>query len=282
VADAYICKTCGVQYAPSDEPPAECIICQDERQYVGPGGQQWTTLDEMRSGEYRNLLREHEPGLTGIGTTPFFGIGQRALLVQTPAGNVLWDCITYLDDETIEAVRALGGIQAISMSHPHFYGTAAEWALAFDADVYYPKADEQWITRRDSRTRLWSDTEEIMPGVTLVETGGHFEGSAVLHWAEGADGRGAILTGDTIAVAQDRRWVTFMRSYPNYMPLPASAIRAIVEAVRPYAFDRIYGGWWLSVVDRDGKESVEQSAQRYIELITAEDIEESRRNEGGR
>lgn len=264
---AFICKTCGVQHAASQEPPARCVICEDERQYVGWAGQQWTTLAELKEGGYRNELREHEPGLTGIGTQPWFAIGQRALLVQTPQGNVLWDCITYLDDETVERVRALGGVQAIAFSHPHFYGSMIEWSHAFEAAVYVPKADEQWVTRPDAAVQLWEGQVELLPGVTLIQCGGHFAGSAVLHWAAGAAGKGALLTGDSIAVVQDRRYVSFMWSYPNIIPLPASAVTGIVEAVRPYPFDRIYGGWWHSVVDSDARAAVERSAERYLRQI---------------
>lgn len=265
---AYICKTCGVQNAESDVPPAHCTICEDERQYVGHQGQQWTSLDELRDGGYTNRLSDVEPGLTAIATQPWFAIGQRALLVRTPQGNVLWDGISYLDDATIEAVRALGGIAAISVSHPHFYGAIIEFAHAFDAAVYLPRADEQWIARPDPSVRLWEGTQEVVPGVTLVQTGGHFEGSAVLHWAAGAEGRGALLTGDTISVVQDRRYVTFMRSYPNQIPLPAAAVRAIVDAVRPYEFDRIYGGWFMSIIASGAKAAVERSAERYIDWIS--------------
>ena len=47
--DAFICRTCGVQYAPSEQPPSNCPICEDERQYVGWNGQQWTTLEQLRA-----------------------------------------------------------------------------------------------------------------------------------------------------------------------------------------------------------------------------------------
>jgi hypothetical protein len=110
---------------------------------------------------------------------------------------------------------------------------------------------------------------EPLPGVTLVQCGGHFDGSAVLHWAAGAEGRGALLTGDSISVVADRSWVTFMRSYPNYIPLPATAVRGIVEAVRPYSFDRVYGGWWQNDIRGGAKEAVERSAERYILRIGA-------------
>jgi hypothetical protein len=268
MAERYICKTCGVQYGPTDAPPAHCVICEDERQYVGWQGQQWTTLDEMRAAGYKNDVREIEPGLHGIGTRPHFGIGQRALLVQTAQGNVLWDCQSFLDDETVAAVRALGGIDAISASHPHFYGIINEWSRAFGATIVLPAADAAWITCPDPEIELYDGARELLPGVTLVQTGGHFDGSAVLHWAAGADGRGALLTGDTIMVVQDRRYVTFMRSYPNQIPLPAPAVRGIVDAVRPYPFDHIYGGWWHTVVANDAKRAVERSAERYIRWIS--------------
>ena len=157
----------------------------------------------------------------------------------------------------------------IQVSAPGPDGTMVEWSQAFGgATVFVPEDDKQWITRPDSAIELWSGAREVLPGVTLVQTGGHFEGSAVVHWAAGAGGRGALLTGDSISVVQDRRWVTFMRSYPNQIPLPASLVRGIVEAVRPYAFDRIYGGWWPSVVAEGGKAAIERSAERYIDWIT--------------
>jgi len=120
--DNYICATCGTQQAPSAQPPAHCAICEDERQYIGWQGQRWTTLAAV-SQDHHNRIQLEEPDLTGIGTEPAFAIGQRALLVQTPAGNVLWDCITLLDAATIDAVRALGGIRAIAISHPHYYAS---------------------------------------------------------------------------------------------------------------------------------------------------------------
>jgi glyoxylase-like metal-dependent hydrolase (beta-lactamase superfamily II) len=263
----FICITCGAQHAASDDPPAHCIICEDERQYTGWAGQQWTTLDTMRNSGYHNRFQEvrDEPGLWSIDTRPRVAIGQRALLVTTPGGNFLWDCITYLDDATIERVRELGGLSGISVSHPHFYSSMIEWSHAFGGvPVYVPKADAEWVVRPDPVVHWYEGSQPALPGLTLVQTGGHFEGSAVLHWAAGARGRGALLTGDSIAVAQDRRWVTFMRSYPNYIPLPETLVRGIVEALEPYEFDRIHGGWWETTVDREAKEVVRRSAERYV------------------
>lgn len=266
---AFICSTCGVEHAESAAPPRQCLICEDERQYVGWGGQRWTTMPAMLSDGYRNEIREEESQLVGIGITPSFSIGQRALLVQTHAGNVLYDCVSLLDDPTIAAIKRLGGIQAISLSHPHFYDAMVTWSHAFDdAPVYVPEADRQWIMRPDPVIRFWDgEPLQLMPGVTLIRVGGHFPGSAVLHWDAGADGRGALLTGDSITVVRDRRYVSFMNSYPNLIPLPAQAVQGIVDAMHGYRFDRLYGGWWDHTVRQRAEDAVRVSATRYVRQI---------------
>jgi glyoxylase-like metal-dependent hydrolase (beta-lactamase superfamily II) len=266
--EAYICLTCGSQFTPSAAPPAACPICEDERQYVGYGGQQWTTLAELRR-ERRNEMREVEPGLTGIGVEPNFAIGQRALLLQTPKGNVLWECVPLLDEATIAAVRELGGIRAIAISHPHYYSTMVEWAEEFDATIYLHADEQRFVMRPDPRISFWEgEAKPLFGGLTLIRCGGHFAGAQVLHWPAGAEGRGALLTGDIINVVQDRRYVSFMYSYPNLIPLPARAVRRIVDAVAPYSYDRIYGAWWERVVERDAAAAVARSAQRYIAAIS--------------
>ncbi len=264
----YICVTCGTQYPPSGRPPQQCAICDDERQYVGWSGQRWTTLEELRR-DHHNEIRD-DLGLTGIGTTPSFAIGQRALLVPTPEGNLLWDCITLIDDATIDAIRRLGGIRAIAISHPHYYSCVVEWSRAFDAAVYLHAADRQWVMRPDSAIEFWdSETKPLWSGMTLIRGGGHFAGGTVLHYPDGAEGRGALLAGDIIQVVQDRRWVSFMYSFPNYIPLPADEVDRIVAAVEPYQFDRIYGAWWLRNVESAAKEAVTRSGERYKKALRA-------------
>lgn len=264
----YICTTCGVQYAATETEPASCPICEDDRQYVNPNGQSWTTLEELRS-DYHNLLREVEPGMTGIVTEPKFAIGQRPLLIQTAYGNVLWDCNSLIDDATGTAVNKLGGIDAIAISHPHFYDSMVEWSRAFgDAPIYLHASNREWVMRPDPAIVYWEgETEQLNEEITLIRCGGHFPGSSVLHWSKGAEGKGALLTGDTIMVVADTRWVTFLYSYPNDIPLNAREVQGIVDAVEPFAFDRIYSAWWEKVVAADGKAAVVRSAERYIRHI---------------
>jgi len=268
---AFICETCGSQFAPSEQPPPACPICQDERQYVPAGGQAWTTLDVLAR-RYFNCYRRHEPGLIGIGTVPKFSIGQRALLLRTPAGNILWDCIPLIDAATIEIVKGLGGLVGIAISHPHYYATMVEWSHAFGGvPIHLHAADRQWIMRPDPVIKLWDgDTLRLAEGVTLIRCGGHFAGGTVLHWAADGQGRGALLSGDVVQLIPDRRYVSFMRSYPNIIPLSAPAVTRIGAMLEPFGFDVIYGAFFDRVIARDGKAAVRRSVARYVAAVAGD------------
>jgi hypothetical protein len=263
-----ICATCGTQFDESPSPPAACPICDDVRQYVPAGGQAWTTLDTLRR-THRNSYRALEPQLLGIGMTPEFAIGQRALLIRSPGGNVLWDCISLVDDATVDLLNGVGGVAAIAISHPHYYTTMIEWSHAFGrVPVHLHAADRRHVQRLDPVLRFWHDeTRPLHDGITLVRCGGHFEGGAVLHWPAGAGGKGALLTGDILQVTMDRRYVSFMRSYPNLIPLSAAAVDRIVSTVQPFAYDRIYGAWWDRHVETGARQVVQQSRDRYVQFL---------------
>jgi hypothetical protein len=266
----FICTTCGTQFAATETPPERCPICDDERQYIGPGGQQWTTLARLQQ-EYHNVIKRLGPALIGIGSHPSFAIGQRALLVQTAHGNLLWDCISLLDEPTVVALNAYGGIDAIAISHPHYYSSMVQWAHAFDAPIYLHAADRQWVMRPDPAIHFWEGEKKALFGeLTLLRAGGHFPGGTVLHWPAGAEGKGALLSGDILQVVSDRRYVSFMYSYPNLIPLSADTVRQIVATVEPYRFDRIYGAWWDRNVMVDGAAAVTRSAVRYIGALSGE------------
>jgi glyoxylase-like metal-dependent hydrolase (beta-lactamase superfamily II) len=264
----FICVTCGMQYAASEKEPDGCPVCLDERQYVGHSGQKWTTLDEYRK-THRNAFHEEEPDLHSILPQPKAGIGQRAFLVRTREGNLLWDCVAPLDDATVAAVKKLGGLAAVAVSHPHYYTTMVEWSHAFGkVPVHVHKLDAKWVMRPDGVVKLWEgDTKPLFGGLTLVKTGGHSDGFQVLHWPAGAGGKGVLLSGDQPYVCQDRKWVSFMWSYPNLIPLGAAAIRQAVKSLKPFAFDRLYGAVPDQVVKSDAKGAVERSADRYLKRI---------------
>lgn len=263
----WTCETCGAQFPESEKPPASCPICEDERQFVNWRGQTFLTREALA--ERHRLAWRDDLDLTGIGSEPSFAIGQRALLVPLGDGCLMWDCVPLATSEAVAHVRSLGGLKAIAISHPHYYGALADWSEAFGGvPVYLHADDRQWVTRpRPSIVHWTGDQHRISDDVLLLRTGGHFAGATMLHHARGAEGKGALLTGDIAQVTMDRRFVSFMYSYPNYMPLNAAAVRRIAAAVEPLAFDRIYGAWWGRNIASGAKAAFAASVQRYIAAI---------------
>jgi hypothetical protein len=253
-----ICATCGVQ-----GPGPDCPVCQDDRQYVPPTGQRWTTQSELQA-SHKNVFRELEPGVWSIHTEPNFAIGQHAHLIQTPEGNLLWDCVALLDAETIATIHQLGGIRAIAVSHPHYYSTMSDWAETFNAPLWIHQNEANWV--QEPGAAFWDGaTKSLFGGLTLICSGGHFEGYQVAHWD-----RGVLFAGDQPQVCLDRRWVSFLYSYPNMIPFNARQIRAICSSLEPWNFDRLYGAFGRNILT-DAKGAVERSAVRYLTAIADPD-----------
>ena len=261
--ECFICVTCGVQFAPSVGPPASCPVCLDERQYVGRDGQRWTTLAEL--GEtHEQRVEEIEPGLLGIGVEPSFAIGQRALL----ADRVLWDCVPLIGERVEEALASTGGIEAVAISHPHYYSVMVDWAERFDARILLHADDGDFVMRPSPRIEFWrGERYQISDELELIRLGGHFPGGTAAYWSRGAQGRGAVFSGDVIQVVADRDWVSFMWSYPNLIPLPAREVARIRGVVAALDFDRLYGAWWDRIVADDARAKVLRSAERYIDAL---------------
>jgi len=263
----WTCETCGAQFPDGENPPASCQICEDERQYVGWKGQTFFTREAL-SERHRPVWRD-DLGLTGIALEPSFAIGQRALLVPLADGCLMWDCVPLATPEAVDHVRSLGGLKAIAVSHPHYYGAVADWSEAFGgAPVYLHGDDARWVTRPHRSIVAWQgESRRLSDDVTLLRAGGHFAGGTVLHWRTAAEGKGALFTGDVVMVAMDRRSVSFMYSFPNYIPLNAAAVGRVADAVAPLAFDRIYGAWWGRNIASGAKALFEKSVERYLAAI---------------
>ena len=261
---AFICCTCGVEYAAAERPPSKCPICEDDRQYVMPGGQRWTTMEEVNQ-SHKNVLEKEASALYGLYSVPTFAIGQRAHLLITPGGNILWDCITNLDETTIEVVKKFGGLRAICISHPHYFSALETWSRAFgDVPVYVHAADAEWLAYSTPVVRLWEEDEQsLWDGIRLIRLGGHFPGGNVLYWPE----KKALLTGDVIQVCPDLKSVSCMYSYPNLIPLPEKDIRWILERTESLAYDSVYGAFGRNILS-DGKQAVTASLKRYLSIYS--------------
>lgn len=260
---AYVCNTCGVQYEPSYTPPSNCPICEDDRQYVSPSGQSWTTLEAITL-KHKNIIELVAPNIYAVYTTPAFAIAQRAHLIISPGGNILWDCITNLDASTIALINALGGIKAIAISHPHYFSTIVEWSKAFgDVAVYVHALDAEWLGRKSDSIIFWQEDElALWDGMKLIHCGGHFPGANILY---NPIANGSLFVGDTIQVAPDLKTVSFMYSYPNMIPLPKKDILQIRDSVKDLQYTKMYGAFGR-YIKTGAKASVDFSINRYRKI----------------
>jgi hypothetical protein len=266
--NTYICETCGTQFAPSETPPAACPICEDDRQYVGWNGQRWTTPEALAS--QHSLRTGEDEGLFAISMGGNFGIPQRMLLLPTPAGNLLWECVSLVTTEAVIKLRERGGVDRIVISHPHFYSSMARWSEALgDVPIMLHAADKEWVQNRSRNIEFWrGDVLPLGTGVTLVRTGGHFPGSTALHWESGARGRGALFVGDSPQVTTSRRGVSFMYSYPNYIPMRTSDVHDMQARLAPFEYEDVYGYSWGRNIIGGGRAAVNASFDRFFSAVT--------------
>lgn len=266
--DQWQCAGCAVEFPPGAQPEGLCPICADERQYIPGGTQRWMRTGDLVADGHELTLTELEPGLTAI-ASPEIGIGQSALLVQTTGGNLLFDVPGLITDQIIAWLRSRGGLAGIVASHPHMYGVQQQYSQAFDnAPVYVAHLDARWVQYSSPAVKLWKDAFEVLPGITLMQLGGHFPGSTVACWEAGADGRGVLLAGDAIFPVADGN-VTFLRSYPNRIPLSAAVVRRMAKGLEELEFDRLYNNF-ASCVRSDAQQIVQFSADRYARWVSGE------------
>ncbi|KAK2608878.1 hypothetical protein QQS21_002591 [Conoideocrella luteorostrata] len=274
--DLIICNACGVQY--DSRSMRSCKICDDPRQFVPPEGQTWTSLREMQlSKRFTNEFRmdAYHTGVISILTQPQVAIGQRAILLCSPKGNVLWDCISYIDDDTIRRINDLGGIKAIVVSHPHYFSTTCEWGKAFDCPVYLSAEDEGWLGRKTEHIKLWKEQSiDLLDGeFQAVKAGGHFPGSSVLLWKP----EKKLFVGDTVTVVPsgnhpDNRLpgkisFTFMWSYPNMIPLSPDEVLKVWKAIAPLDFEDAYTAFWTRDCRGLGRKRLLESAQIFVSMM---------------
>lgn len=257
-----ICTACGTQYAQINGDNYTCPICSDDRQYVPPGGQRWTSLAALKT-KYGITTRFVRDGLVEIQSVPAFAIGQRAFLVMHPSGNVLWDCIAPINEPIIDFIKARGGLKAIAFSHPHYYTTMNVWAAVFDCPVYIHKADEQWIFNRGPKLVVWEgETHVLSSELLLHRIGGHFPGSTILQALPPGE-TAFICCGDTFYCSPSKKHLAAMYSYPNRIPLPVAEIARIRARMQPIEFDALYGFYDYKDIHSGAKKLLEESLVRY-------------------
>lgn len=257
-----ICTACGTQFPKNLAGIELCPVCTDDRQAVPEAGQSWTTLESL-SEHHSVIIKKLSEQLYELKMAPSFAIGQRALLVLTPQGNILWDCIALLNEPTIEFIKSKGTLKAIAFSHPHYYTTMNEWAEIFNCPIYIHQKDEEWILNKGKHVSLWSEVEkELWDGIRLINIGGHFPGSSILH-IPFLSTKGTILCGDTFYISPSKKHASVMYSYPNRIPLPLKEVQRIKMQMLNIQFDTIHGFYDYQNIYFNAKQIIEQSLDKY-------------------
>ena len=270
---AFICTACGTQYPPSASRSARCTICEDERQFVPLAGQSWTTLSRPRATSTAGASMS--PASSASARSPAFAIGQRALLMLTPNGNILWDCISLIDDATVTLIK---GARRAAMPSPSRTRTSTRrWRSGAAPSAACPstpmptmRAGSCGPTRASSSGRA---RRLAAPGRDADPRRRPFPGRHHAALGQGAEGRGVVCAADIATVNMDRKSFTFMRSYPNFIPLSAEGARRIGAALAPFPFDRVYSHFFDRFIESGAKQILQASVDRYVAAVRAPTIE---------
>jgi hypothetical protein len=266
----FICLSCGTQYAESRVPPPRCDLCHAAGfdPLEAPGRPVWTTLDEIRL-QHSNLIQRLEPDLFSVRSIPTLPPGQRALLLRTQHGNVLWGAVTVVDDETVRTIQALGGVTVIAVSQPRHLGCVIEWSHSFGGvPVYIHATSRRWLMRPDAVVQFWNgESLRLADDVTLTHIAGGADGGTVLHWPGAAGGRGALLTGDVMQAVAHRRRVGLLSSSMDLRPRSAQAVRTLLAAIEPLQYEALYDARSDGGIARDARAIVLESAECYLAAL---------------
>ncbi|SEJ29064.1 hypothetical protein SAMN04487995_3995 [Dyadobacter koreensis] len=258
-----VCKTCGTQYPADQKLPELCTICNDDRQYITELGQVWIELESL-SAQYCTKTTRVRENLYTLKIIPDFAITQRAFLVLSPSGNILWDCIPLLDEATTAFIKSKGGLKAIAFSHPHYYSNMNVWAENFNCPIYIHENDKNWVMYKSDYLKFWKGYSMSVADSEIINTGGHFPGSCILK-IPGFSDKGVILSGDTLYISKSKRYVSVMYSFPNHILLSKSEFLSFFDKTKNLEFDTMYGAFEGQNLVGNAKEIFASSMQRYIE-----------------
>ena len=259
---ALLCTTCGTKFKLSFNYSENCPVCSNDRQYLPIKGQSWTKPEDL-SANFSNVFKKIDEHLYETRTVPKFAIGQRAFLILTPQGNILWDCISLLNDSTIAFIQSLGGLKAIAISHPHYYSSMNEWASAFNCPIYIHAQDQEFVFNASDKIIYWSGKSiGLLNDIQMMNIGGHFPGSSILHVPFLSD-KGTVFCGDTFYISPNKKHISVMYSYPNFIPVKVSEIQRINGIMANVQFDSLIGAFDNQNINSNAKDLLHTSFGKY-------------------
>lgn len=175
----------------------------------------------------------------------------RAFLLQRPTGNVLLYASTRVSADDA-AVRALGGIDRIYLSHWHEAGFGAD---RIGAPVYVDRADRRDAEAQSTIAGTFDEWPIEDEGLQFITIPGHTPGSTA--FLATIEGDRVLFTGDSIWFGQDGwkvavlptsdraayidslerlRTVAFDIIVPSFAPLGGAFVERVTAAERDERF----------------------------------------------
>lgn len=260
-----ICKTCGTRYSKHLFAEDKCSICLDERQYVKSYGQQWVSYNQLAE-NHTIKIKLLSDDLYELKILPSFAIAQRAFFIKSDFGNILWDCIPFIDQPTVDFIKNNGGLKAIVISHPHYYSLMNEWAKVFECPIYLHQKDEEWIMDNKTSVTFWNgDKKKLNDDFTIHKIGGHFAGSSVLE-TKLSSFKKSLFVGDTLYLSRDKKHLSVMFSYPNVIPLSNQENLKVFKKIDEIEFDSLFGAFSFQTLKSDAQKVFNKSFNLYKNL----------------
>ena len=174
---AFFCENCGF-WQRHFAKPESCPLCIDARHVLPQKGWRFHDLAEAER-RYPCRWAEVEPDVWRFSNDPVDGIGSSGYLISTPHGNLAFEGCAVYSAEALAFIAELGGVQVLAASHPHSYGAIWQLQDRFDPELALHTGDLAWS---GALCVSWpfDDVLEVLPGLTLHLTAGHFAGHTVL------------------------------------------------------------------------------------------------------
>lgn len=275
--DLPICVACMTQYS---TPRSECPICLDPRQFVPATGQSWTSLRKLAEEKHTNKIvaDQQDERVCFILTEPSTGIGQTPILIKTSRATYMWDCNAFLSENLFNQLTTMQPpLKAIAISHPHFFSTSLTWSRCLKVPLILAAADKHWFQRlsdvKEGEIEWVHNVASLEDGVTMIQCGGHFPGSSVLHWDRSLEPEfesdkhcrtGIILCSDTAMIQPTQQGFTFQWSVPNMIPLNPHEMKGIADRLRDVPFEQATSTWPHRFVRKNAREILLDSIQKQL------------------
>ena len=193
---AFFCDNCGF-WQRHFERPDRCLLCIDARHVLPQTGWHFHDVHEAQR-RYTCRWVELESDVWRFFNDPVEGIGSSGYLLRTPAGNVAFEGCAVYSEEALAFIDTLGGVDILSASHPHSYGAIWQLQDRFEPELALHPGDLAW-SAAVRVTWPFDQKLDLLPGLSLHLTAGHFDGHTVLHDAT----RKILFCGDCLKFEMD-------------------------------------------------------------------------------